>query len=270
MKDFELTGQGYHYRATFDSDFLAAALCEDVINTFGNRSHPNFIDPVQYGDDTGHFHTAEKSFHYLPQYANWADHGYLNAVMAKVHYLHNLTKLMAKTGYQTTTFKEELLVRALETFQRWKTAMIAQERSTRGDHWGSALLFYNLDFAEYCPAIMGTGPIPIEVIAITPDSNSCHPLHIRPTMEDIEQFLGGSLGSKAVSFLGHNAFYCLNREEERWFNVDGKMYFSGRTLVVGIERDGGNQIGAWTDTDLDYADLEQKIKWQPDPEADNE
>ena len=253
---------------TVNCDFLAAACCEQVHNFFGDPHHPNYIDAEKFGDSTGHFHEAERAFPEISTQTNWADHGFLNAAWSNVSFLYELSKTLATTGAKLTTLHETAIAKALVVAQGWKALMIQKERSQHGEHWGAATSFFNDNMTAYCPALLGEGPLPVEVIFIDPRSNSIYPLTIAPLWQTVIQRIGGDPRDGSITYLGRNAFYCMNRQHERWFSIDRQQHFRGPTLIAGRSRDGDN-----TDvnsTDLLWYDLGKKIRWQPDPDAEKE
>lgn len=90
----------------------------------------------------------------LRKYTRMAENGYVNAVQSQVQLLYAIVKeIVASEGKTHIILILEqgdinLITNALDAYQKYKTAICKAEQETHGEHWGTAMDFFKVDWTD--------------------------------------------------------------------------------------------------------------------------
>jgi hypothetical protein len=90
----------------------------------------------------------------LRESVNMAEHGFISALQSQVALLYTFVKEVVTSEGKTRIIavieqgEITLIAKALETYQKYKTAICKAEQKTHGEHWGTAMGFFQADWTD--------------------------------------------------------------------------------------------------------------------------
>jgi hypothetical protein len=90
----------------------------------------------------------------LRESTNMAENGFVNALQSHVALLYTFVKEIVASEGKTQIFvlieqgEITLITKALDAYQKYKTAICKAEQKTHGEHWGTAMEFFKADWTD--------------------------------------------------------------------------------------------------------------------------